>query len=35
VAASDIGESIVAVREVTTTVVETTEVYIDSSSIRE
>jgi len=31
----DVGEPVVAVREVTTTVVETTEVYIDSSSIRE
>ena len=33
--APDVAEPIIAVREVTTTVVETTEVYIDSSSIRE
>ena len=33
--APDVGKPVVAVREVTTTVVETTEVYIDSSSIRE
>jgi hypothetical protein len=31
----EVDDPVVAVQETTTTVVETTEVYIDSSSIRE